>query len=838
MNAQIDLYSQLAALFHLGYRFIKAKNTDKPQWETIGKYQLKSGGFIKDYGSTLFLLGVGFGASTFYTLLDVDINSLYHPANDPKAFQKLLHTLEKKGLTEPVLIQSSHSGGIHIYYFFPKKLHTFRVASLVHVTLINAGFKFKPGHLEIFPNPKPYSTNGKFSNYKPHRLPLQPDSGSYMLDRWGDLVMNAESLTHIGQVAMFLRAAQASAAAHSKDIAKIETALDWAYRLYTDKIAKYQYLDRDYSEAAREWLEDLELTMAIGWTGKGETNQMLQIFVTYGVVFKDLEVKQELFDWVHEAVLITRGYREHCNHQRDIESRIWDWVNATIDNEYYVGYCGFPARRGIGIDKLVKHIKKKERKANAHNQKTADQTQQRLIAILAMLGRLPRLITDRIKAIQTRWQELHDEKVSTVTLYDKKYKSLWHGSLVSVEIADSSTDFTLKLKSLEASLAEPSAKLVIPDNGQQRSTKNTDATTIFHPKILYEVFAIDLTLHCHLQVYFFELFCGAVNNLQSLDSKPELKGDLSDPIDSELITVITSLQSLPTQIIHTTTNSIDKCQELQFTEALEISVRSESSFEIESRIESEPDLESAPDRSIEIGTNLRRNAYQIGGKTYPALSDCRVVSVNGLNWVVRDACGCSWNVSGHALESGIWEIESDKLAVVVDVGTRSVVEIVRQMRMNLAAIPDALLLEFLHHPELDAIIALIELADALAAAETSALVAMLVADLSHSQKLELWGVLSVEERATVETLMARSKSDLSDVVEVEGAVENMLDSSSVGDLVVGATVNTLTGLVGVVKHIFQSMTKPFLVYHQSLGRTILYEGDALRALDRGSNASC
>jgi hypothetical protein len=190
---QIDLYSQLSQLFHLGFRFIKAKNTEKPQWETISKYELKDGGFIKDYASVLFLLGVSFGAETLYTLMDIDINSPYHPANNPKAFQKLLHTLEKKGLTHPVLIQSSYSGGIHVYFFFPKKLHTFRVASLIHVTLVNAGFKLRPGHLEIFPNPKPYSTNGKFSNYKAHRLPLQPESGSYLLDRWGELIMNIET---------------------------------------------------------------------------------------------------------------------------------------------------------------------------------------------------------------------------------------------------------------------------------------------------------------------------------------------------------------------------------------------------------------------------------------------------------------------------------------------------------------------------------------------------------------------------------------------------------------------------------------------------------------------
>ena len=201
--------------------------------------------------------------------------------------------------------------------------------------------------------------------------------------------------------------------------------------------------------------------------------------------------------------------------------------------------------------------------------------------------------------------------------------------------------------------------------------------------------------------------------------------------------------------------------------------------------------------------------------------------VNGLDWVVRDRDGYSWNVSHHALESGIWEIESD-LAVVVDVGVRSVVEIARQMRMNLAAIPDPLLLEFLHHPDLEAIQQMIELAERLASARSRQQIEMLVSGLSHSQKIELWRVLTLEERTAVETLMAKVTIDLSTVVEVDKSVES-LSNCSVGKLVVGATVNTLTGLVGVVKHVFKSMSKPFLVYHESLGRTILYEGDALRS---------
>ena len=222
---------------------------------------------------------------------------------------------------------------------------------------------------------------------------------------------------------------------------------------------------------------------------------------------------------------------------------------------------------------------------------------------------------------------------------------------------------------------------------------------------------------------------------------------------------------------------------------------------------------------------------QIGRKTYPALTDCRVVSINGLDWVVRDLEGCLWNVSHYALASGVWEVELDA-AVVELSGVRSVVEIASQMRVNLAAIPDALLLEFLHHPELEAIQRTIELADALVAADSRELVTVSVADLSHRQKLELWGVLSVRERAAVELLMTRSPSTTSGVVAVvEDVVRDAIEDISgglVGAFIVGATVSTLTGLIGVVRHVFQSMAKPFLVYHESLGRTILYEGGALR----------
>jgi hypothetical protein len=47
-------------------------------------------------------------------------------------------------------------------------------------------------------------------------------------------------------------------------------------------------------------------------------------------------------------------------------------------------------------------------------------------------------------------------------------------------------------------------------------------------------------------------------------------------------------------------------------------------------------------------------------------------------------------------------------------------------------------------------------------------------------------------------------------------------------LVVDVTINTLTGLVGVVEHVFESTSKPLLVYRESIGRTIFYRSQDLR----------
>jgi hypothetical protein len=834
MITKLELHTKLSNLFHIGFNFITAENTPKPKWRTNRKYRLTRGEFVKRYSDELTLLGVSFGTATKYFLLDIDCGSKYHPDNDPTALPKIRQLLEQVGIVRTDLIRSSHSGGIHLYGFFPKNVSTIRLATLLHVTLIDAGFEIAKGQLECFPNPKPYGSKGHFTYYNPHRVLLQPKSGGFLLDEDGNILLSAENLTHENMLAGFLTRVEQSAQAQDMDL--LRRMMDTCYAKYTSNagIAKYQHHHQDYTEVAREWKENLELTIqTIGWTAHGQTNTLLPNFIAYGVVFLGLK-GEELENCLYDLILSTPGYHDYCRHQHEIKAVIKGWVENTQRQGYYVEYCGFPARSGLNPHITAKRIKANR---NEHNEKMAKRTEQRLNAILAALTEIPKQATAKIAAIRTKSIELFGEAISRNTLYKPEYKPLWFQTEIAKVDSNLAKDPTPPFNSPLTDTNQQSQPLAIekklPDLAAQTQSEHTSS----HTPPLYETYVGRVWinwLHHQLLLYCINLFCESILDPQSLsvESEPESESDLPnlsnfphpDP-NAQFASVILEVQNLPIQNIHNTEDFNNNV--FQSEEVARISNGGESNNDIESPADIEPDLDLVS--AIEIGTRLRRNVQQIGRKTYPALANCQVVSANGLDWVVRDRDGYSWNVSHHALASGVWEIESD-LAVVMAVGVRSVVEIARQMRINLGAIPDPLLLEFLHHPDLEAIQGTIELADELAAARSRQQVEALGSRLSHSQKMELWRVLTVGERAAVETLMAQSPLDLSSVVEVEELVESR-SNCSVGKLVAGATVNTLTGLVGVVKYVFESLSKPFLVYHESLGLTILYESDALRLVN-------
>ena len=167
------------ALFPHRFDFIYAEHPEpgqSPSWETERRYPL-SDRMVQQGGN---LYGVRFGSRTQYCLLDIDTGSFYHPQRDPLAIGRIMTALESIGLVSYLACTSSYSSGIHLYLPFTQSQSSWELAIGLATLLENSGFKLKPGHLEFFPNPKPYSVQGKPTLFNAHRLPLQ--IGSYLLD--------------------------------------------------------------------------------------------------------------------------------------------------------------------------------------------------------------------------------------------------------------------------------------------------------------------------------------------------------------------------------------------------------------------------------------------------------------------------------------------------------------------------------------------------------------------------------------------------------------------------------------------------------------------------------
>ena len=105
----------------------------------------------------------------------------YHPRQDAGAIARLEAALETIGITRTLRIRSSWGEGIHLYLPLPEPVKTFDLAVALKNCLVPQGFKLKQGHLECFPNVKAFGNIIK-TEYLAHRLPLQPASGSCLLN--------------------------------------------------------------------------------------------------------------------------------------------------------------------------------------------------------------------------------------------------------------------------------------------------------------------------------------------------------------------------------------------------------------------------------------------------------------------------------------------------------------------------------------------------------------------------------------------------------------------------------------------------------------------------------
>jgi hypothetical protein len=148
---------EFLSLFAHRFDYIWAEHSNPNtavEWKTESRHPLSDR--LIQQGA--YLYGVRFGAETNYCLLDIDTGSTYHPKHDSFAISRIAAALEPLGLVHYIACTSSYSGGLHLYFPFQQTQSSWQLAIALACLLENAGFKLQPGQLEIFPNPKPYST--------------------------------------------------------------------------------------------------------------------------------------------------------------------------------------------------------------------------------------------------------------------------------------------------------------------------------------------------------------------------------------------------------------------------------------------------------------------------------------------------------------------------------------------------------------------------------------------------------------------------------------------------------------------------------------------------------
>ncbi|NET36138.1 MAG: hypothetical protein F6K19_29620, partial [Cyanothece sp. SIO1E1] len=368
----------------------------KPSWQTESRYPLSDR--ILEQGAYLF--GVRFSTQTRYCLLDIDAGSLYHPQQDPFALARIIAALEPLGLTSHITCTSSYSGGLHLYFPFTHAQNSWQLASAIATLLEQAQFQVTPGQLEIFPNPRPYSRDGKPSLFNGHRLPLQ--AGSYLLNQ--DLApIWSDQHTFVQQ----WRFCQSRNTLETITLQQI--------------LKQRQRHHHPVSGKADKFLNDLNAEIETGWTGPGQTNRLLgritlQCYIFHHILHGGEPLEgSALVDTIVTTACALPGYREWCQHQHEIEKKAQEWARC-IENSHYFHY-------GDRHSKLKEKITENEPPAVetlTWNQKQSEQARAKIAGAIADL-----LERDCLPAGTTaRFKTLTCYGIGGSSLY--RHRDLWH----------------------------------------------------------------------------------------------------------------------------------------------------------------------------------------------------------------------------------------------------------------------------------------------------------------------------------------------------------------------------------------------------------------------------
>ncbi len=405
-------------IFSHGWDFI-LKDTPESEWRSVKKYKLTEQKCWYKYTEPDTIVGLRFGTKTNYGLYDIDWGSKYDPREQEESLRLLKGELELYGIFRYVLLQSSFSQGLHLYYFLNRPVNTFRLACVMNKAAIEAGLEVKRGQLETFPNTKRYN-----NVYQGHRLPLQ--QGSYLLDK--------DYIPYSARLEDFLEAAEWSAAGNDTDLleSRLEETYEWfkkkknQRRTYEPTAEDKEFLEQvDYAqrEIKEGFLNKIRIRIEQGFDDFHETNDLLLTIaklarLVYGSVGNALTL------YIQETIKSCPGYAKYCRHKHEIDRRCeeiaryaekqWSLYRSKVDENR-------PTYKQIKEALRDKTNINKERKHNA-----SSRISQAVEHILEQLGGLPDKVGECKLLIRNVTKELFGISVSDATLKKPENLPLWH----------------------------------------------------------------------------------------------------------------------------------------------------------------------------------------------------------------------------------------------------------------------------------------------------------------------------------------------------------------------------------------------------------------------------
>lgn len=318
------------------------------------------------------VISLGFRGLTEYVALDLDRKaSIWHPANNEANYRHLLGLLEDYGLSSPLVLRSSYSEGLHVYFPLARKVRTIDLATSLEAYLGKHGIKPCNGQLEVFPDVPAEKDGPGYTEFRRLRLPLQ--AGSVILD--DELQPIASDLEG------FMSRWEAAAPGNTpRGFDRGRGGSVWA-----------------------QWRKDCEAVIECGWTGESQTNDLLGKVAEYVMLFEG--VNSSIVEATLRMVEIVEGmpgYRQFCNHLSEIESRCREWAESCARHRL--------KKKSLlaGVEKLPVNLK----------QEDARQRIELAIAKLREAGELVGGVNERIKKIRAI------AKCGVNTL--RKYLNLWH----------------------------------------------------------------------------------------------------------------------------------------------------------------------------------------------------------------------------------------------------------------------------------------------------------------------------------------------------------------------------------------------------------------------------